>query len=209
MGKTTCRELDPEEFFRTIPTLRSALGDRAVLRAHHFLQEDQRAYEMAMRLMEDDLDAYLKLVARSGSSSALFLQNLYAGSLPVEQGVTLALACTEHLLGSRALARVHGGGFAGTFRHTSPMRIWSCIPKVWSRYSVQGQSPRLRSGRDRQAGSSKRTGLPYQVDLSIDTLFVEEFTERPGYRQFAADDRFHDGLELGRMGGRDHDRTGI
>jgi galactokinase len=56
------------------------------------------------------------LVNQSGESSFCFLQNLYPTTLPTEQGLSLAIALTLSILGSEAVVRVHGGGFAGTIQ---------------------------------------------------------------------------------------------
>ncbi len=120
LGKSNCRELTIEEFLEAIPVLRKALGDRAVLRTYHFLQENLRAMNMVTRLQDNDFTAYISLVKQSGASSAQYLQNLYAASCPAEQGIPVALARTELFLEGRGACRVHGGGFAGTIQAYIP-----------------------------------------------------------------------------------------
>ncbi len=53
-------------------------------------------------------------MGESGRSSWMLLQNGYPASAPREQGVPLAQALTQLLLGEEGAWRVHGGGFAGT-----------------------------------------------------------------------------------------------
>ncbi len=119
-GKNVLREVDENEFYKNIPALREKLGDRAVLRAVHFFDENRRAKEEADKLKEKDFDAFRALVKESGNSSLMKLQNVFASSDPSHQGLTLALALTERLLKDRGAYRVHGGGFAGTIQAYVP-----------------------------------------------------------------------------------------
>ncbi len=119
-GKSVLREVSENEFYKSIPALREKLGDRAVLRAIHFFDENRRAKEEAEKLKEKDFDAFRALVKDSGNSSLMKLQNVFASSDPAHQGLTLALALTERLLKDRGAYRVHGGGFAGTIQAYVP-----------------------------------------------------------------------------------------
>lgn len=119
-GKSVLREVDEIEFYKSIPALREKLGDRAVLRAIHFFDENRRAKEEADKLKEKDFDAFRALVKDSGNSSLMKLQNVFASSDPAHQGLTLALALTGRLLKDRGAYRVHGGGFAGTIQAYVP-----------------------------------------------------------------------------------------
>lgn len=116
-GKAQLREVAYNDFFASIKEVRASLAnDRAVLRAIHFFEENRRVEAMLHALQEKDIDAYLSLVNQSGESSFCFLQNLYPTTLPTEQGLSLAIALTLSILGSEAVVRVHGGGFAGTIQ---------------------------------------------------------------------------------------------
>ncbi len=119
-GKSVLREVSENEFYKSIPALREKLGDRAVLRAIHFFDENRRAKEEADKLKEKDFDAFRALVKDSGNSSLMKLQNVFASSDLAHQGLTLALALTERLLKDRGAYRVHGGGFAGTIQAYVP-----------------------------------------------------------------------------------------
>ena len=46
----------------------------------------------------------------------VYLQNVYASSMPNQQAVSLALAMCDEILGDSGAYRVHGGGFAGTIQ---------------------------------------------------------------------------------------------
>ncbi len=117
-GKDFLREVEPIDFYENMAELRKAYGDRAVLRALHFFNEDNRAELEKKALKNDDFTEFLRLVNESGNSSYKYLQNVYSNSNVAEQGISLALAVTEQYFAgtNEAAYRVHGGGFAGTIQ---------------------------------------------------------------------------------------------
>lgn len=119
-GKAVLRDVDEAAFRATIPELRKALGDRAVLRAIHFFAENRRAAQEAQALERGDFAAFLALVRASGLSSSLYLQNTFAPSDPRQQAIPLVLWAAEEVLQGTGAVRVHGGGFAGTVQAFVP-----------------------------------------------------------------------------------------
>ena len=120
-GKPVLRECDEKDVISSIPALRTAVGDRAILRAIHFFNENKRVKEQKEALKAGDLDRYYAGVLASGRSSFTYLQNVYTTKNVHEQGLSLALALTEEFLkGKKAAFRVHGGGFAGTIQAYVP-----------------------------------------------------------------------------------------
>ena len=119
-GVPELRDVDPRELEARGPEIRSACGDRAFLRALHFMADDARVTRMAAALAADDLAGYLELVRESGASSWQLLQNLYAPAHPTEQGLCVALALCERTIADDGAWRVHGGGFAGTVQAYLP-----------------------------------------------------------------------------------------
>jgi galactokinase len=118
LGKRVCRDIAFEKLLRHLGELRAKVGDRAILRAWHFLGDNERVVEQVQALENDDFAVFLRLVNESGNSSNKWLQNIYSSKSPSEQGVNLALAATEDYIkkiGAGA-CRVHGGGFAGTIQ---------------------------------------------------------------------------------------------
>ena len=111
-----CRDIDKTELIERIPEIRKKLGDRAVLRALHFIDENERVSQQVQALEQGDFKLFLKLVNESGKSSFKWLQNIYTTSNPKVQSVSLALAITEQYLtqNKAGACRIHGGGFAGT-----------------------------------------------------------------------------------------------
>ena len=115
-NKDFLREVNIDEFYSSIEDLREKFGDRAVLRAIHFFNEDSRAEEQKLALKHNDFEHFLDLVNESGDSSYKYLQNVYSTSNVKAQGLCLALAITERFLKGDGASRVHGGGFAGTIQ---------------------------------------------------------------------------------------------
>lgn len=122
-GKEVLREVDENEFYGDIAALRAETGDRAILRAIHFFEENKRVDFQKSTLREGNLEDYFAAVKASGKSSFCYLQNVYTSSNVAEQGVSLALCITEKFLSScprPSAYRVHGGGFAGTIQAYVP-----------------------------------------------------------------------------------------
>jgi galactokinase len=114
-GREVCRQLSEPELVGRVAELRSGAGDRAILRALHFLQENHRVDLQVQALKNRDMREFLRLVGESGNSSFRWLQNCISGHAVAEQGIPLALALTEGFIGKgEGACRVHGGGFAGT-----------------------------------------------------------------------------------------------
>ena len=119
-GKPVLRDVPPEDFRAAIPALRDECGDRAVLRAMHFYDDDRRAAKEAQALKAGQFDWFLGQVNASGLSSSLRLQNTWSVSDTKQQAIPLALTVGEYLLDGKGAIRVHGGGFAGTIQAFVP-----------------------------------------------------------------------------------------
>ena len=120
-GKSVLRDVDENEFSAEIAALREKVGDRAVLRALHFFNENKRVAKQKAALLAGDLDTFFAEVIASGRSSFCYLQNVYTTKNLTEQGLSLALCLADGYLASkRAAFRVHGGGFAGTIQAFVP-----------------------------------------------------------------------------------------
>ncbi|MBE0341862.1 galactokinase [Paenibacillus sp. 28ISP30-2] len=115
LGAFVCRDLSPEDLYANLKMVREKAGDRAVLRALHFFEENRRVDEQVKSLEEGRFSDFLRLVTESGNSSWKWLQNVYRSGVDREQDVSVALALTEMYLKSidDSACRVHGGGFAG------------------------------------------------------------------------------------------------
>ena len=111
-GAEKLRFVDKNEFYASIGRLKSKYSGRAVLRAMHFFEENERVDELKEAIVNEDDSAAYALINASGLSSQLKLQNCYPEGDTAEP-IPLALAIASEYAGVKAL-RVHGGGFAGT-----------------------------------------------------------------------------------------------
>ncbi|MCI8387868.1 MAG: galactokinase [Clostridiales bacterium] len=116
-GKNVLREVTLDEILSNIPKLRELAGDRAIMRAIHFENENERVSAQTEALRNGDIDGFFAGVLASGNSSFKYLQNVYTVKNVSEQGLSLALCVADNALkGKKAAYRVHGGGFAGTIQ---------------------------------------------------------------------------------------------
>ena len=122
LGVDFLRDADVSSFYNKIAELRKSCGDRAVLRAFHFFNEEERVESQKAARKSGNFEEFLKLVNESGESSYDYLQNLYSNSAVSEQGLPLAIALTKKFLNGKGACRVHGGGFAGTIQCYIPTK---------------------------------------------------------------------------------------
>ena len=120
-GRDALRGITFDQLIADAPVLRRAAGDRALLRAMHFVSENERVERQTEALKKNDLAAFFAGVKASGDSSYKYLQNVYTVKNVAEQGLSLALCVTERITADWGGAfRVHGGGFAGTIQAFIP-----------------------------------------------------------------------------------------
>lgn len=118
-GKMVLREVDEKTFYGLLSEVRTFAGDRAVLRAMHFFEEEKRVDALVQALEAKNVDKSLKIIEESGNSSFKYLQNVSPSGDVDIQSVAFALAISEKILNkleSQGVCRVHGGGFAGTIQ---------------------------------------------------------------------------------------------
>ena len=113
-GKEVLREVDEKEFYKEIAELRKETGDRAVLRAIHFFNENKRVQLQVRALKSDHFDAFLRYVNESGMASWTLLQNVTPAGYIEKQDMAFTIALCQQLLAGEGAVRIHGGGFAGT-----------------------------------------------------------------------------------------------
>ena len=122
-GKEVLTQIPESEFYAALPALRQECGDRAVMRAFHFYQENARVPHQVAALKEGNFPRFLELVKQSGYSSYMYLQNVVPAGYKQHQDVAIALALCEHYLQGKGAYRVHGGGFAGTVQAFVPFEL--------------------------------------------------------------------------------------
>jgi galactokinase len=156
-GKDVLRSITADDIAGNLPALRAQCGDRAVLRAIHFIEENIRVDKEVQALKENNFDDFLTLIQESGDSSYRFLQNVaLAGADQTRQNIPVCLALTELFFRKRginaasrqaprrAACRVHGGGFAGVIQVFLPLDEAPAYT-AWMEnalgYTGKGQSP--------------------------------------------------------------------
>ncbi len=125
LGKKVLRQVTLEQVVDIAPKIREKVGDRALLRAYHFLGDNDRVVNQVAALEKNDFKSFLGMVIESGYSSYMYNQNIFPVNNVREQGVSLALALSEMVLKGQGAWRVHGGGFAGTIQAFVPQNLLS------------------------------------------------------------------------------------
>ena len=121
LGGRVLGEVGEARFWQELPRLRACCGDRAVLRAIHYFEENARTLAQREALTAGDFAAFVRLVEASGHSSFELCQNVYCAASPQHQGLSVALALSQSILaGSGGAWRMQGGGFAGTIQAFVP-----------------------------------------------------------------------------------------
>lgn len=118
---TTLRSLSLPDITLNIGGLRFKLGDRAVLRALHFFNENERVERAVHALKHNNFDDFLTAVRESGESSFKYLQDVYKCSDVRNQSVSIALILAENTLHRKGACKINGAGFQGTVQAFIPM----------------------------------------------------------------------------------------
>lgn len=124
-GKEVCAEITEEQVLEHLKAVREYAGDRSVMRALHFFEENKRVETMVAALKNGNFAEFLSGITASGNSSWKWLQNCYTNSSYQEQGISVALALTELFIAKKqkGACRIHGGGFAGVIMAMLPNEI--------------------------------------------------------------------------------------
>ena len=118
-GKEVLRDFTTEQLLQNAGEIRKKAGERALMRAFHFVEEDGRVPLQVKALQENRMKDFLRLIIESGYSSFMYLQNVYAPE--TDQSLSLALCIAENMLKREGAWRIHGGGFAGTTLNFVPL----------------------------------------------------------------------------------------
>ena len=126
-GKEVLSQVSEEQVIDNLAEVRQFAGDRSVLRALHFFEENKRVEAEVLALKENRFQDFLTNITASGNSSWKWLQNCFTNSNYQEQGITVTLALTELFIAEkqRGACRIHGGGFAGVIMQCCPMSWWT------------------------------------------------------------------------------------
>ena len=116
-GEEHLSRVNPTDFYTRLKEVRESIkNDRALLRAHHYFNETVRAKKLNDAIRRKDIIKIISLMNESGNSSYKYLQNIFDPHDTKREAVALALALSEKYVKDEGLARVQGGGFAGTIQ---------------------------------------------------------------------------------------------
>ena len=113
--------MDEAEFYRRLPEVRAAAGDRAVLRAMHIFDDNRRVTEQTEALRSERFDSFLRLVNKSGESSWKYLQNVIPSGSSEHQEMAFAIALCKKLLTGRGAVTVGGKVWTARAEHDAPI----------------------------------------------------------------------------------------
>ncbi len=137
-GKERLIEIDKDEFYKFDLNKLSVVSDRAILRAIHFFEENDRVDNLYESLSKKDYQGFIDAINQSGVSSLYKLQNCYVPESD-EQLIPKSLAISRNFEGCLA-NRVHGGGFAGTIlnivKNTEITKFLNKANKVFGKLNV-------------------------------------------------------------------------
>lgn len=122
-GKSVLREITKEDVLSNAGAIAEKLGERAVIRAIHFFNDNERVEKEFAALSCGDFETFKALVIESGLSSYMYNQNVFTNKRPTSQPLSLGLAVSEEILKGKGAWRVHGGGFAGTLQAFVPLEL--------------------------------------------------------------------------------------
>ncbi len=120
LGVEILGQVSEETFMKKLPELRGTVSDRALLRAIHFYREERLVGQRVKALENSDIRSFVELTRLSGSSSAMYLQNVSVNGF-ADQSAMLALGISDETLSERGVCRIHGGGFGGTVQAYVPL----------------------------------------------------------------------------------------
>lgn len=147
LGVSVLRKTSRRELLARLDELREACGDRAVLRAMHFFDEQERVAALVDAVDQRHHEQVMRLMQESGTSSWTLLQNVIATGATREQSLALALEITRNYLsarGAQGACRVHGGGFAGTILAVVPESLAEEYHTVMNRAFGHGSVTELQ-----------------------------------------------------------------
>ena len=143
-GLKVLRFVDREEFEARLSELEAKLPPRAILRAKHYFDENERVPRMVEALRKGDVETYRREMLASGESSCHQLQNIVPDSKPDELALARALEKSAELLGDKGAWRVHGGGFGGSMQALMPAELFEDYRSAMDALFGQGATQLLR-----------------------------------------------------------------
>ncbi|MBQ5883962.1 MAG: galactokinase, partial [Clostridia bacterium] len=88
-GKSCLREITEADVLSNVAGIKEKLGERPLLRAIHFFEDNKRVEKEAEALRNGDFDTFKAMTIASGYSSYMYNQNVFSSSAPLSQPVSL------------------------------------------------------------------------------------------------------------------------
>lgn len=123
LGKPLLRQCSKEEFFSQLFNLREQLNDRALLRAYHYFNENDRVHSQVTALKTGNMQRFMELINESARSSFTYCQNVYPNQMWREQPLSIAFMAAEEILKGQGAQRLQGGGFGGMLQVFVPVKM--------------------------------------------------------------------------------------
>ncbi|NLZ66627.1 MAG: galactokinase [Clostridiaceae bacterium] len=123
LGKSLLRQCSKEQFLGQLFNLREQICDRALLRAYHYFNENERVLAQFNALKAGDMCRFKELVIESGRSSYMYCQNIYPNKEWHTQPLSLAFMLAENILREVGAWRLQGGGFGGMLQAYVPINL--------------------------------------------------------------------------------------
>ena len=143
-GWHVLRFVERKEYEERRTELAEKLPARALQRAEHFFDENERVPRMVAALKAGDVETYRREMLASGNSSRYLLQNIVPDSHPEEHRLADALDLSAELLDGVGAWRVHGGGFGGSLQALMPEEKWESYRETMDERYGAGAAVRLR-----------------------------------------------------------------
>jgi galactokinase len=125
-------DVPSEAFYARLPSLRGTVSDRAILRAVHYFEENDRVAAMWDALQCREAGRFLRLVRASGQSSWMYLQNVYIHDDICHQPVAAALTWCHKILGSQGPAAFTAADLPAPFKLLYPKTLPNSLRVKWS-----------------------------------------------------------------------------
>ena len=123
-GKEVCADIEEKDVIENLAKVREFAGDRSVMRAFHFFEENKRVEAQVEALRNGDFATFLTKITESGNSSWKWLQNCYTTADLQEQGICIAWL-------TRCLSLRKSAAPAVFTEAASRALLWLCCPMTW------------------------------------------------------------------------------
>lgn len=134
-SKNTLGEIPFELFEEHLPRLRRFVSDRAIMRAFHFFEENERVGRAAQALLDGNIQAFLQQIQKSGESCLCFLQDC-SSSGSAYQPASLAMKLCETYLKDGAFRLTKEGIVLAFVQSGCEELLWTGLSRIFGRENL-------------------------------------------------------------------------